>query len=73
MCDALKSPYNLTKREEEILNLISSGYSSRQIARELFISINTVNTHRMRIMEKCNVHKTVHLVHLAIKLNLKVA
>ena len=62
------SVHNLTKRELEILSLIASGYSSRQIAEKLYISKTTVDTHRARIMQKCNIHKTADLVQLAIKL-----
>ncbi|HRY33992.1 MAG TPA: response regulator transcription factor [Bacteroidales bacterium] len=48
----------LTKRETEILHLISKGFVSKQIADRLFISVNTVNTHRQRIIEKMNVPNT---------------
>jgi PAS domain S-box-containing protein len=62
--------HNLTKRELEILGVIASGYSSRQIAEKLNISKTTVETHRARIMQKCNLHKTADLVQLAIKLGI---
>jgi DNA-binding CsgD family transcriptional regulator len=42
----------LTKRELEIINLISQGYTNRQLAEKLFISLNTVQTHRKSIMKK---------------------
>ncbi len=43
---------NITKREKEILLLISKGFASKQIADKLQISINTVNNHRRNILSK---------------------
>jgi DNA-binding CsgD family transcriptional regulator len=48
----LKIGHNLTNRELEIIKLIETGLSSNQIAEKLFLSINTVNTHRSNILEK---------------------
>lgn len=45
---------SLTKREIEILRLISQGYESKDIADRLFISTNTVNNHRRKIIRKTN-------------------
>jgi DNA-binding CsgD family transcriptional regulator len=42
----------LTEREEDVLRLIGKGYSSKQIAVHLEISIHTVNTHRKNMLEK---------------------
>ncbi|MEX0289436.1 MAG: LuxR C-terminal-related transcriptional regulator [Flavobacteriaceae bacterium] len=42
----------LTKREKEILDLLSEGFTSRVIASKLFISVHTVDTHRRNIIEK---------------------
>ena len=42
----------LTKREFEIVKLIAAGHSSEQIAKELFLSLYTVNTHRGNILKK---------------------
>jgi len=41
-----------TKRETEILSLIASGHTSDAIAAHLFISIDTVKTHRKNIIKK---------------------
>jgi len=57
----------LTKREHEILQLISSGLSTSQIAEKLFISRKTVETHRSRIMRKLGIHKASALVRYAVK------
>ncbi len=60
----------LTKREREVLKLISSGLTTSQIAEKLFISKKTVATHRSRIMEKLDIHKTSGLVRYAGKCGL---
>ncbi len=60
----------LTGRESEILRLIASGLTNKQIAYKLFISIKTVETHRTNIMQKLDVHTTADLVRYAIKTGL---
>lgn len=57
----------LTEREKQILSLIASGLTNRQIANKLFISIKTVETHRNRILQKLGVHTTADMVKYAIK------
>lgn len=57
----------LTRREMEILKLICDGYSSKDICEKLFISINTVETHRKRILLKLNVKNTAGVVKYAIE------
>jgi DNA-binding NarL/FixJ family response regulator len=42
----------LSKREEEVLSLVNKGLTSKQIADKLFISFNTVKTHRKNIAKK---------------------
>lgn len=56
----------LTKRQLEIVKLLAEGYSSKFIAEKLFISFNTVNTHRQQIMQKTNVKNTGGLVQFAL-------
>ena len=58
----------LTPREQEILRLLAQGYTNRQIAEELFISVRTVETHRANLMAKLNLHTRLDLVRYA-KLN----
>jgi PAS domain S-box-containing protein len=60
----------LSHREQEVLTLIASGRTSKQIAETLFISEKTVITHRSRIMHKLNIHKTADLVRYAMKTGL---
>jgi DNA-binding NarL/FixJ family response regulator len=52
----------LTKREIEILKLIAEGLSSQAIANKLFISLRTVETHRLNINQKLDVKNTAGLV-----------
>lgn len=56
----------LSKREKEILNLISKGYTSQHIADELFISRYTVETHRKNILRKLNFNTSTELVKFAV-------
>lgn len=60
----------LTDRELEILKLITQEYSSKEICNELYISINTVETHRKNLIKKLNVKNTIGLVKYALKHNL---
>ncbi len=60
----------LTVRESEILRLIASGLSNKQIADKLCISVKTVETHRARIMQKLDLHTTADLVRYAIRTGL---
>ena len=57
----------LTKRELEVLRLITEEYTNPEIAKELFISIRTVDTHRRNLLEKLQVKNTAGLVKYAIK------
>lgn len=60
----------LTKREQEILTLIAQEYSNPEIAKELFISIRTVDTHRRNLLDKLQAKNTAGLVKHAIKFGL---
>ncbi len=57
----------LSKREQEVLKMISEGKKSAEIASLLFISINTVDTHRKNILAKCEVKNTAELISFATK------
>jgi len=57
----------LTNRECEILQLISEGNSTKNIAEVLFISPKTVESHRANIMEKLNIHNIPELTKYAIR------
>lgn len=55
---------DLTEREKEIAQLVANGFSSKQIANRLTISIETVKTHRRRMLQKNNISSFPHLVYL---------
>ena len=57
----------LTDREKEILILVCKEFSSAEIAKKLFISTGTVDTHRKNILQKIGVTNTVGLVKYAIR------
>lgn len=61
---------DLSNREMEVLKLFAEGFSNRQIADQLFISVRTVETHKNNIMKKINLKTTVDLVKFAIKNNI---
>lgn len=58
---------SLTHREKEIVKLIVAGETSPKIAKELFISEMTVNTHRKHIFKKLGVNNTSTLIRCALE------
>jgi DNA-binding CsgD family transcriptional regulator len=60
----------LTKREEEILRLIVSGQTNKQIARRLSRSERTIEYHRNRLMRKVGAHNAAQLVKGALVMGL---
>lgn len=58
----------ISNREEEILALIADEQNSKQISKELFISVNTVKTHRKSLLLKLNVRNSAGLVRKAYEL-----
>lgn len=57
----------LTSRQREILALIARGYSTKEIACELNVSVNTIEVHRTNLMERLDIHDVAGLVRHAIK------
>jgi DNA-binding NarL/FixJ family response regulator len=57
----------LTGRQTQILRLIAMGQSSKQIARELDLSIKTVETHRTQIMDRLEIRDLAGLVRYAVR------
>ena len=62
--------YHLTKREKQILSMVSNGKHNKDIAEALDKSIRTIETHRFNIMKKLGVNNAVDMVNKAIKENL---
>ena len=60
----------LTKREKEILQLIAKEFTNQEIADQLFISTNTVFTHRKNLLKKFNARNTAGLVKYAAEYGL---
>ncbi|MBT5438241.1 MAG: response regulator transcription factor [Flavobacteriales bacterium] len=60
----------LSERENEIIVLISEGYTNNKIAELLFLSNHTITTHRKNIMSKLGVKNTAGIVMYAVKTNL---
>ena len=66
--EGIKSP--LSNRELEVLKLLAEGWSNKEIAEFLHISIKTVETHRHRIMEKLKLKNITDLVKYALRTKL---
>jgi DNA-binding NarL/FixJ family response regulator len=62
----VKKNIELTSREAEVLQLIAEGFSNKQIAAELCISIKTVEKHRQQVMNKLNIHDVAGLTRYAL-------
>ncbi|MBO9702168.1 MAG: response regulator transcription factor [Sporocytophaga sp.] len=60
----------VTPREKEVLQFVAKGFSTKQIADELGISIRTVESHRINMLKKLRVSNSAELIKKAIKLNL---
>jgi DNA-binding NarL/FixJ family response regulator len=57
----------LSAREREVVQLISEGHTTKEVASVLGISVKTAETHRTNVMRKLNVHETAGLVRYAIR------
>jgi two-component system invasion response regulator UvrY len=65
---AVKLPHELLSNHEyEILRLIGSGHSMKQIARQFSVSPQTISTHRSRILKKLGLRSTAELIRYAIE------
>ncbi len=62
-----KRPEALTRREQEILQLIWSGLKNKEIAQRLKISVKTVEAHRANMMKKVRVSNTAQLLKAALQ------
>lgn len=57
----------LTPRQRQILQLVAEGFTTREIAGRLFLSVKTVETHRAQIMQRLDIHEVAGLVRFAIR------
>lgn len=61
---------DITKREREIIELISLGFSNKEIAGKILVSTSTVDAHRYNILKKLEVKNTAEMIMKAIKLKI---
>jgi two-component system response regulator NreC len=57
----------LSEREQEVIHLIALGYTNREVAEQLFLSVKTVETYRARAMEKLHLRSRAQLVRYALR------
>ena len=57
----------LTRREEEILELICQGYSNEQIAKMVYLSVKTIEKHKSSLFQKTDTSNTVNLIIYAFR------
>ena len=69
--DHASNPFaDLAPRESEVLHYIARGLLNKEIADQMDISLNTVRTHRARLMDKLNIHTGPELVRFAMEYGL---
>ena len=61
-----RSPAELTDREADVLRLIASGYSYKEIAAQLSLSVKTVDAHKMNAMRKLDLTGRIDIVKYAV-------
>jgi Response regulator containing a CheY-like receiver domain and an HTH DNA-binding domain len=61
---------SISERERQVLELISEGYVSKEIAEKLFISEYTVNNHRKSILKKLNANNASEAIKKAVKVGI---
>ena len=64
------SKLNLSKRELEVLQLMADGLSNQEIASRLYLSLNTIKTHSLRLFEKMDVARRTQAIDKAKKLGI---
>lgn len=68
--DGFTEKIKLTRREKEIIAELIKGYNVPQIAKTLFISPHTVETHKKNIFKKLNIHNSIDLITFVNEKNL---
>jgi DNA-binding NarL/FixJ family response regulator len=64
--DAVPELELLTDRERDVFTMLALGYTNQEIAKRLFISVRTVNSHRAHVMRKLRLETRAELVLLAL-------
>ncbi len=67
---ASTTDHHISRREKEILELLSYGYSSPEIATSLYISRHTVNDHRKALLTKLSVKNVAQMIRKGFELQL---
>jgi two-component system, NarL family, response regulator NreC len=66
-----KRPVNiLSDRELQVLSLVARGYTSAQIAKEIFVGVKTVETYRSRFAEKLGLHSRRDVIRFAVQIGI---
>ena len=66
----LQTPVAFSERETQILQLIAQGKTSREIADELYISLNTVDTYRKRMIKRVRANNIFGVFHYTFRLGI---
>jgi DNA-binding NarL/FixJ family response regulator len=61
---------HLTARQREVLRLIAEGFTTKEIAQQLNLSVKTVDAHRTQLMRELDIHEIAGLVRYAIRIGL---
>ena len=56
----------LSTREQQVVALVAAGFSNREIADRLTLSVRTIETHRQHVMDKLDIHSVAGLTKYAI-------
>jgi DNA-binding CsgD family transcriptional regulator len=60
--ECMPNPDRLTNQERQVVLALLSGYSNRELAEQLFVSVKTIETHLTRIYRKLGCRSRVHLI-----------
>lgn len=64
---AIERKVRITEREQEVLELLSRGLTTKEIANELFLSTHTVESHKKNMKEKLSAKNVIDLVVNALR------
>jgi len=58
---------HLSEREREVITLVADGYTAQEIADKLFVSLDTVETHKRNVIKKLEASNAAHAVAKAVR------